>query len=95
MKLAALSLVVLFAFGCATAGQPSPGNRNDCGAGMEPLSVPGGTEVRNSPMSSATMKTTLKADTQVCASMDAAVYGFRRLKMPDGSTAYVNESNLH
>jgi hypothetical protein len=95
MKLAALPLVALFAFGCATKGQPPAGARNDCGPRMEPLTLPSGTEVRNAPMSSATMKNTLTADTKVCASIDAALYGFRRLRMPDGSTAYVNESNLH
>ena len=95
MKLAALPLAALFAFGCATAGQPpAAGARNDCGANMEPLTLPAGIEVRNTPESSATKKSTVAESTKVCASTDAAMYGFRRVKMPDGSTAYVNENSL-
>jgi hypothetical protein len=94
MKLAALPLVALFAFGCATAGQPPAAARNDCGARMEPVTLRAGTEVRNSPESSATEKSTLTASTPACASTENPIYGFRRVKLPDGSIAYVNDHAL-
>jgi hypothetical protein len=94
MKLAALPLVALFAFGCATAGQPPAGARNDCGARMGPLTLRSGTEVRNAPESGAVVKTTLTASTPVCASTEGPVFGFRRVKLPDGTIGFVNESGL-
>jgi hypothetical protein len=50
--------------------QPPAGSRNDCGVRMEPLTLRGGTEVRNSPESGSPVKSTLTGNTPVCASTE-------------------------
>jgi hypothetical protein len=94
MKLAVLSLLVFF--GCATAMQPTAtGARADCSGEMESRTLSRGTQVRDSPDQTAQLVSTLAADTPACASIASVGFGFRRVKLPDGSSGYVSESSLN
>jgi hypothetical protein len=93
MRLAALPLVVLFA--CAgTMRTPTVAARTDCGPATEPMTARHGTEVRSGPESNARVLSVLKADTAVCGSSIGAIFGFRRVTLPDGSIGFVAESSL-
>jgi hypothetical protein len=62
---------------------------------MIPAVARRGTAVYDRPDAAASAATTrLDEDTPVCASADARGFGFRLVKLADGKSGYVEESNL-
>jgi hypothetical protein len=53
-----------------------------------------GTDVYPGPDSTLPPIATLKQDTRVCVSNDSSGFGFRRVKLANGSTGYIAESSL-
>jgi hypothetical protein len=53
-----------------------------------------GTDLFEGPDSSYASIATLKEDTPVCASASNAGFGFRRVKLANGTTGYVSENSL-
>lgn len=95
----ALCLAVTCA--CAT-GTPSTGTSPPASSSLDAQScspmVPAiayrGTDLYEAPDSSNAASTKLKEDTPVCASSSSAGFGFRRVKLANGKSGYVQESNL-
>ena len=93
--LLALPLLLACAVACAgpsTATTPTAA-ANACGA-MVPAVVYKNSQVFAGPDSSHKVLATVNQDTPVCASPDAQAFGFRKVKLADGSTGYVAESSL-
>jgi len=80
---------------CATgSATTSKLNAQSCGAPLVPAVVFGGTQVYETPDSSAAAGERLKDDTAVCASRDNAGFGYRRVQLTNGKTGYVLANNL-
>jgi hypothetical protein len=84
------------AVACATgssSGVAKP-SAQSCGAQMVPAVIYSGTQVYETPDSSAAWPDRLKTDTPACASPDNAGFGYRRVQLADGKTGYVLKNNL-
>lgn len=97
--LCVLSLTVTFA--CA-AGSSSTGtspatssmlDAQSC-APMVPAVAYSGASVYGGPDSTSGAIATLKEDTPVCASSSTSGFGFRRVKLANGRSGFVEESSL-
>jgi hypothetical protein len=95
MRLLAVSFALAAA--CATAkpaATASAAPARDCGAKMVPAVADINTEVHAGPDGNAAELTTYKSKTPVCVSSDSLGFGFRRVKLSDGRTGYISESDL-
>jgi guanyl-specific ribonuclease Sa len=96
---ALLALPFAFAFACASPSSSSnPGsataaNGQSCGADL-PAIVYRNSQIFAGPDSSHTVLATVNQDTPVCASRDSQAFGFRKVKLSNGSTGYVADSSL-
>jgi hypothetical protein len=92
-----VALPLALAFACAsTSSSTTPttaAGGQSCGQ-MLPAVVYRGSDVYDIPDSSGAPIITLKEDTPVCASSESLGFGFRKIKLANGSTGYVSESSL-
>ena len=95
MKLFALSFALAAA--CATGGTSettaAASPAQDCG-GMMSAVVARGTAVREAPDGTSALVVTLNDRTPVCASNDSRGFGYRRVRLADGRTGFIEESSL-
>ena len=99
--LCALSLAATLA--CATgsssnasgSGGSAGADAQSCSLPMAPAVARRGTAVYDRPDFAVAVPTTrLGEDTPVCASTDSRGFGFRLVKLANGKSGYVEESNL-
>lgn len=69
-------------------------NAQSCRAPLVPAVIYGGTQVYETPDSSAAAGERLKDDTPVCASRDNAGFGYRKVLLANGKTGYVLANDL-
>jgi|1185.fasta_scaffold537752_2 hypothetical protein len=93
-----VALPLALAFACA--GPSSSGNRSSTAANaqscgqMVPAVMYRGSDLFAGPDSSNPPVTTVKEDTPVCASPESQGFGFRKVKLANGSTGFVTEASL-
>ena len=93
---ALLALPLLLAFACAgpsTATTPSTASGQSCGS-MIPAVIYRNGQILAGPDSGHTVLATVKENTPVCASPDPQAFGFRKVKLVDGSIGYVADSSI-
>jgi hypothetical protein len=96
---ALLALPLAFAFACAStsaSSTPDPAtaaNGQSCGSDL-PAVLYRNSQIFAGPDSSHTVLATVNQDTPVCASRDSQAFGFRKVKLANGSTGYVADSSL-
>jgi hypothetical protein len=92
MRLLALSFALAAA--CATGKlNEASGPTRDCGP-MTPAVAARGAAVLDAPDSTANILATMHDPTPVCASSDARGFGFRRVRLADGRTGFIDEGSL-
>jgi hypothetical protein len=89
-----LSLSFALAAACA-AGTPSEtaGAARDCGPMVAAVASRGAT-VREAPDGTAQLVMTMPGPTPVCASSESRGFGYRRVRLADGRTGFIEESSL-
>jgi len=93
---ALLALPLLLAFACAgpsTATTSSTANGQTCGS-MIPAVIYKNSQVFAGPDSSYKVLATVNEDTRVCANSESQAFGFRKVKLADGSIGYVADSSI-
>lgn len=92
-----VALPLALTFACAgmssSTAPTATASGQSCGQ-MVPAVVYRGSEIYQGPDSSVSPITTLKEDTPVCASPESQGFGFRKIKLANGSTGFVTESSL-
>jgi hypothetical protein len=94
---------VLVMLGCATSGGSTSagagagggggGGGANCGS-MRSVIAPQGIYVLAQPDNSANPVTYLSTETPVCVSGNSYGFGFRKVKLPNGTEGYVEESKI-
>jgi hypothetical protein len=96
------AVFLVSALACASTSSSSPGSstsaqrsdRQSCQSGQVPAVVERDTDVYASPDSTSRVIGNLGTRARVCADASASGYGFRRVKLPNGSDGFVEESNV-
>ena len=91
-----LALPLALTFACAGMSSSTAGTTGSSQACAEGVSATAyrGAEVFPGPDSTLRPVATLKEDTPVCASASSQGFGFRRVKLANGTSGYVAESSL-
>ena len=96
---ALLALPLALALGCAGASSSSntksatAANGQSCGSDV-PAILYRNAQIFAGPSTSHSLVATVNQDTPVCASSEALAYGFRKVKLANGSSGYVIDSSL-
>ena len=95
---ALLALPLAFALACAGASSSSNPNSTaaigqSCGSDL-PAILYRNSQIFAGPSTDHAIVATVNQDTPVCASSDAQAFGFRKVKLTNGSTGYAPDSSL-
>lgn len=90
----ALTIVaILLGTACATTSAATGTNAVACEKGQAAI-VNQGSTIYIAPDSTSPAVTQINKDARMCVASDPSGFGFRQVRLPDGRTGYVSESNL-
>ncbi|HUJ28033.1 MAG TPA: SH3 domain-containing protein [Myxococcales bacterium] len=86
-------VALLLGTACATTSAATGPGAVACEKGHAAI-VNQGSTIYVSPDSTSSAITQLSKDARMCVASEQSGFGFRKVRLPDGRTGYVSESNL-